>query len=114
MSDKKAGGCIHVKCRSEYYIMDIQQLTCLPNQAKRNWSAVSAMAASLAQDGLLEPPVVWFTANHTYLIDGYTRLFALNYLRARWGYRIPPIPVYKVRPKNLAEAEQLALRLNGR
>ena len=98
MSDKT----IRVNCASDYRIDDVHTLVGLKSKkgSCRQIDEVRKVAESLEKDGLAEPLDVWIHGDHVYLVDGDTRVFALNYLRGRYGYRIPPIPVRRVRPDN--------------
>ena len=93
---------IRVNCASDCRIDGVRTLVGLKSAkgSCRRFDDVRKVAESLVKDGLSEPLDVWFHGDRVYLVDGDTRAFALNYLRVRYGYRILPIPVRRVRPDN--------------
>lgn len=104
---------IQVNCESDFCVRDLTSLVILPFESgERNFSTVLTMALSLVTDGLLEPLVVWPELHDTYLMDGHIRCHALKYLRSRFGYHIPPIPVKKVYRSSMREAKRLFDRLH--
>ena len=111
---EKAGRVIRVNCDTGRFITDIQQLTCLPFVESRDIKRVRDMADSLMLDGLLNPIVVWRSLHDLYLLDGYVRCFAFNYLRGRYGCTIPKIPVIEKWPTSMREAERMVAWLNER
>lgn len=108
MSDKT----IRVNCASDYCIDNIRTLVVLKRLKDngRRFDEVRKVAESLEKDGLAEPLDVWIHGDRVYLVDGEIRVFALNYLRFKYGYRIPPIPVRRVRPENV---EYINMLVNG-
>lgn len=105
MSDKT----IRVNCASDYCIDNIRTLVGLKSikDNRRRFDEVRKAAESLEKDGLVNPLAVWIHGDRVYLVDGETCVFALNYLRFKYGYRIPPIPVIRVEPENVGYIDSL-------
>jgi hypothetical protein len=104
---------IRIECTGSATI-NLADLVEFQGQLKhREQSDIDRMARSIIDHGFSFPFYVWDSQAIKYCFDGHGRIKALKQLQAE-GWEIPELPIVKVFAKNIKDAKQKLLRMNGR